>query len=159
VDACKPLVQGSQLGQEKREMAVDVPQKTSGISRHGRPVHVDPVKPKLKPPGTTPWNLKYCELLSILLQFCFQMQPAPLRHGGGGCAGVQHRSAAHRWGVAGYQYQNPNRKRLWFQRLKLKCDEKLSNVAFNANVRRYKSGVLTSTSSRPPAVGRCRFTL
>ena len=31
----------------------------------------------------------------------------------------------------------PDFKRAWFQRLKLKCDESLSNFAFNFNLRRY----------------------
>ena len=35
------------------------------------------------------------------------------------------------------RYQNSSRKRAWFQRLKRKCDEPLSNVAFNFNLRRY----------------------
>ena len=33
--------------------------------------------------------------------------------------------------------QNPSSKRAWFQRLKLKLYEPLSNVAFNVNLRRY----------------------
>ena len=41
------------------------------------------------------------------------------------------------WGGAGWLYKNTSWKRAWFQRLKLKCDEALSNVAFNFNVRRY----------------------
>jgi hypothetical protein len=32
---------------------------------------------------------------------------------------------------------HPSRKRVWFQRLKLQCDEPLSNFAFNVNLRRY----------------------
>jgi hypothetical protein len=34
-------------------------------------VHVDPIKPTLKTPGTKRLTLKYNRLLSILLQFCF----------------------------------------------------------------------------------------
>ena len=33
--------------------------------------------------------------------------------------------------------QNPSEKCAWFQRLKLNCDEPLSRIAFNVNVRRY----------------------
>jgi hypothetical protein len=33
--------------------------------------------------------------------------------------------------------ENPSLKCAWFQRLPLKCDEPLSNVAFNFNVRHY----------------------
>jgi len=44
-------------------------------------VQVDPIKPKLTPPGTKLLKLKYDELLSILLQFCCQFQLAPLQHG------------------------------------------------------------------------------
>jgi hypothetical protein len=35
---------------------------------------------------------------------------------------------------------NPSRKRAWFQRLKLKCDEPLLTFAFNFNLRRYIKG-------------------
>ena len=47
----------------------------------GRVVQVDPIKPKLKPPGNKRLELKYIHLLSILLQFCFQIQLAPLHRG------------------------------------------------------------------------------
>ena len=45
--------------------------------------------------------------------------------------------------------------------LKLKCDEPLSNVAFNFNLRRYTAEYLASPPppeySPPPLVGRCRL--
>jgi hypothetical protein len=47
----------------------------------GRAVQVDPIKPTLKALGTKPLKLKYDKLLSILLQFCFQFQRAPLQRG------------------------------------------------------------------------------
>jgi hypothetical protein len=40
----------------------------------------------------------------------------------------------------------------WFQRLKVKCDEPLSNFAFNFNLRRYTLGAEDSFSI---AAGRC----
>jgi hypothetical protein len=51
-------------------------------------VQVDPINPALKAPGINHLKLKYDELLSILLQFYFQIQLAPLHHGqtGGGRA-------------------------------------------------------------------------
>ena len=48
---------------------------------HGRAVQVDPIKPTLKAPGLKRFKLKYDKSLSILLQFCFQIQLAPLHHG------------------------------------------------------------------------------
>ena len=48
---------------------------------------------------------------------------------------------------------NPSRKRAWFQRLKLNCDEALSNFAFNFNLRRYN---LVHTESLARAVRRAR---
>jgi len=47
----------------------------------GRAVQVYPIKPKFKPPGTKRLKVKYDEVLSILLQFCFQFQLAPLHRG------------------------------------------------------------------------------
>jgi hypothetical protein len=49
---------------------------------HGKAVQIDPVKPTSKPPGTKRLKLKCDRLLSILPQFCFQNQIAPLQHGG-----------------------------------------------------------------------------
>jgi len=48
---------------------------------HGMAVQVDPIKPTLQAPGTERLKLKCDILLSILLQFCFQFQLAPLPHG------------------------------------------------------------------------------
>jgi hypothetical protein len=45
-------------------------------------VQVDPIKPTFKPPGIKLLKLKHDEMLSILLQFCFQIQLAPLQQGG-----------------------------------------------------------------------------
>jgi len=47
----------------------------------GKAVQVDPINPTLKAPGTNRLKLKYDKLLSILLQFCFQIQLAPLHTG------------------------------------------------------------------------------
>jgi len=47
----------------------------------GRAVQVAPIKPTLKAPGTKRLKLNYDKLLSILLQFCFQFQLAPLLRG------------------------------------------------------------------------------
>ena len=52
-----------------------------GVLRHGSAVQVDPIKPTLKPPGTKRLKLKYDKLLSMLLDFCFQIQLAALHHG------------------------------------------------------------------------------
>jgi len=57
---------------------------------HGRAVQVDPIKPMLKAPGTKRLKPKNDQPLSILLQFCFQFQLAPLQHVAG------HGVAAHR---------------------------------------------------------------
>jgi hypothetical protein len=40
------------------------------------------MKPTLKAPGTKRLKLKYDELLSVLLEFCFHIQLAPLHDGG-----------------------------------------------------------------------------
>jgi len=53
----------------------------AAADEHGRAVQVDPMKPKLKPPGTKRLKVKHDKSLSILLQFCFQFQLAPLQHG------------------------------------------------------------------------------
>jgi len=47
----------------------------------GKPVQVEPMKPKLKQPGSKRLTLKYDNLLSILLKFCFQCQLVPLHLG------------------------------------------------------------------------------
>ena len=47
----------------------------------GKAVRVDPMKPTLKAPGTKRLKLKYDQRLSILLQFWFQFQLAPLHIG------------------------------------------------------------------------------
>jgi len=47
-------------------------------------VHVDPIKPTLKAPGTQRLKLKHDKLLSNLLQFWFQNQLAALHQGPGG---------------------------------------------------------------------------
>jgi len=52
-----------------------------GGAGDGRAVQVDHIKPHLKPPGTKRLTLKYDNSLSILLQFCFQFQLAPLHDG------------------------------------------------------------------------------
>jgi hypothetical protein len=51
----------------------------SGVA--GQSVQVDPIKPTLKAPETKRLKLKHDELLSILLQFCFQIHLAPLYRG------------------------------------------------------------------------------
>ena len=48
----------------------------------GWAVQVDPMKPTLKGPGTNRSKPRYDEQLSILLQFCFQIQLVPLHQGG-----------------------------------------------------------------------------
>jgi len=63
VDECKPLAMGR---------AGSVAPATGRRRPHrGRPVQLDPIKPKLKPPGSERLKLKCDVLLSILLQFCF----------------------------------------------------------------------------------------
>jgi len=47
----------------------------------GGAVQVDPMKPMLKAPGTKRLNLQYDKLLSILPEFWFQFQLAPLQQG------------------------------------------------------------------------------
>ena len=48
---------------------------------HGRAVQVQPMKPMLKAPVTQRLKQRHDELLTILLQFCFKFQLAPLQHG------------------------------------------------------------------------------
>jgi hypothetical protein len=57
-------------------------------------VKVEPIKPILKAPGIKRLKQKYGELLSILLQFCFQIQIAPLHHGiqAGGAGGGEEQA-------------------------------------------------------------------
>jgi hypothetical protein len=47
----------------------------------GEAVQVEPIKPTLKAPGTQRLKLKYDDMLSILLEFCSQIQLAPLQLG------------------------------------------------------------------------------
>jgi len=63
-----------------------------GVFRHrhqrrGRAVQVGPLKPTLKAPGTKLLKLKLDKLLSILTQFCFQIQLALLHRGSHRIAG------------------------------------------------------------------------
>ena len=51
------------------------------VRRHSTAVQVEPIKPMLEAPGTKCLKLKYGELLSMLLQLCFQIQVAPLQPG------------------------------------------------------------------------------
>ena len=44
-------------------------------------MQVDPIKPKSKAPGAKRLKLKHDKLLTILLQFCLQLQSAPLHRG------------------------------------------------------------------------------
>ena len=48
----------------------------------------------------------------------------------------------------------PQIKSAWFQRLRLKCDEPLSNVAFEFNLRRYTKAAMASSL---PSAGRSRL--
>jgi hypothetical protein len=65
-------------------------------TEHGKLVQVERMKPRLKAPGTQRFNLKYEKLLSILLQFCFQIQLAPLKHGNAYAALRRQLAAAER---------------------------------------------------------------
>ena len=47
----------------------------------GRAVQVDPINPTLNAPRNKRRNYNYDKLLSILLQYCFQIQLAPLYQG------------------------------------------------------------------------------
>jgi hypothetical protein len=47
----------------------------------GEAVQLDPIRRTLKAPGTKRLKLKCDKMLSILLQFCFQFQLAPLHLG------------------------------------------------------------------------------
>jgi hypothetical protein len=64
----------------------------SGTLSLGGALQVEPITSTLKPPGMKLLRLKYDKLLSILLQFCFQIQLAPL-HLGGGDRGVSANDA------------------------------------------------------------------
>jgi hypothetical protein len=85
VDGCKPLVGGA-----------------ARALHQGQAVQVDPMKPKLKPPGTKRLNLK-CDILPF--NFCFQIQLVPLhqgvglRVGGHGHTGVPARDQVARRSV------------------------------------------------------------
>jgi hypothetical protein len=54
-------------------------------------VQIDTIKPTLKVPGTKRLKQKYDKLLSVLLQFCYQFQLAPLHHGAHARAGAADR--------------------------------------------------------------------
>ena len=55
MDGCKPLTRGS---------STSTPTTGSTSATRGRAVQVDPMKPKLKPPGTKRLKLEYDGLLS-----------------------------------------------------------------------------------------------
>ena len=59
------------------------PSWSSHFEALGRAVQVDPIKSTLKAPGTKRLKVEYGKPPSILLQFCFQFQLAPLHLGSG----------------------------------------------------------------------------
>jgi len=66
VDECKPLVVGYLHG-------VVVAAEEAMLTHHfGKAVHVDPMKPKLKPPGTKRLKLK-CHILLSKFAFKFNL--------------------------------------------------------------------------------------
>jgi hypothetical protein len=98
------------------------------------------MEPTLKAPGKQRLKLKYDNLLSILLKFCFQIILAPLQRGVAGHRAVyvraegfgRHHGRAVQVDTIQTTLQAPGTKRL-----KLGYDEPLSTFAFKSNLRRY----------------------
>ena len=88
MDECKPLTEGAARGNVLHARGAGQPRAHAGggdgddAVHHGRAMHVLHINPKLKAPGSNRLKPTYDTLLSILLQFCLQIQPAPLHHGG-----------------------------------------------------------------------------
>jgi len=79
-------------------------------------VLVDPIKPTLKAPGSKRLKLKYDEVLTILPQFCFQIQLAPLHPDRGAVQGHHllggHRVRQYHLGGGGGKRWQPDFKEL-----------------------------------------------
>ena len=102
------------------------------------------MKPTLTAPRTKRLKLKYDKLLTILLQFCFQLQLAPLQQGG-------HRRHGKAVQVEPMKsmLKAPEAKRL-----KLKYDKLLSKFAFKFNLRHYATELMDLAKDK---VRRCRL--
>jgi hypothetical protein len=98
-------------------------------------VQVDPIKPKLKPPGTKQLKLKIDILLSTYA-FKFNLRRYKV---GPGCGRAPHglrRRVPHEGRVLQVDPMKPKLKPPGTKRLKLKCDLSLSTSAFKINLRR-----------------------
>jgi len=126
--------------------------------RLGRVVQDDPIKPTLKAPGTKHSKLKHDHLLSILLQFRFQIQLAPLHYGPRRDHHHQRRGRNQvpqlRLPQHGRAVQvdpiKPTLKPTGIKRFKLMCATLLSTSAFKFSLRRYNTatgvGICTVTA-------------
>ena len=123
----------------------------------GRAVQVEPIKLTLEAPGIKRLKLKFDPLLSILLQFCFQIQLAPLQRGtvrGAGRARAADGVRLHVFrfrklrDADGGDERHPGRAvqvdpikptllPTGTKRLKVRYDGPLSSVAFKFNLRCY----------------------
>jgi len=121
------------------------------VGHRGRAMHVDPIKPKLKAPGSKCLQLKYDIPLSTSA-FKFNLRRYIVEAGGqvvpevGRCSLPPIKSTL----------KAPETKR-W----KLKCDVPLSNFAFNFNLRRYTEDEKLNPKSLAEALAKLaalRFT-
>jgi hypothetical protein len=105
-------------------------------NRPGRVVQVDPIKPKLNPPGTKRLKLE-CD---TAFNFYFKFQLAPLHHVR---FDLHHRVGAHHNPDLGRAVQvdpvNPVLKAPGSMLLKLRYDGPLSDFGFRFNLRLYTS--------------------
>jgi hypothetical protein len=116
--------------------------------QQGRVMQVDPIKLMLKPPGAKHWRLQCDELLSSFafkfnLRCYSKLRPAamwPMQAAAtlvGWCRLTVSKPAKARMVSALETEICGTAFKRWFQRLNLKHEKPLSNVAFNFNLRRY----------------------
>jgi hypothetical protein len=99
---------------------------------------------------------------------CFQFQLAPLQHGGVLLEELRQPRQGGALQLATIKTRVESAPGVCNQRVKLKCDEPLSNLAFNFNVRHYTTAFTALPYNHLDAfrlptlnakVGRCRLTL
>jgi len=101
-------------------------------------VQVDPLKPKLKPPVTKRLKLKYDGLLSnIGFKFNLRCYSSASEHLHKKMNVPMEKIPAALGRAVQVASIRPTLKAPGTKRLTLKCDESLSNFAFNFNLRRY----------------------
>ena len=81
MDECKPLHGGVKRCQEKGCQKMERGGGFCSLHMVGR-CRLTLSNPRFKRPELSALKLEYDKVLSLLLQFCFQFQLAPLQHGG-----------------------------------------------------------------------------